>query len=391
MDMAGLRTGSRAVSLRRRPVCRGAAPGHRRRRRDQRTHRRPAWRGGLVCRFGPDQRPDRHHRNDRRLFDHARPPRLDCRHARGSGCRRRASRGDRAFGYPRTRSSLRAHGRSDGLRPERLPRPACLPPPTCGGARERALVDAGEAAGAEGADGTAAAPGSCSRQCTDHRSRRRIGRVPGCPRDRRGRGAARRAARAGRGRCRRSRPDFVVRSRLRHDPCRFPGARPGSCRRRAPAPRGIPADRVDPVAAGTGRAPRTARRRAGPRHDADNVPGTPTIGDTGVEPSRRRHGGSRRGGSRPPLSLGGDRTHRSAAARRGAWSRGSAGLHRPKRGGAVDVSRRLPDSRALTRARGTRSCGLGGCDLAAPFEPAVIRPAGGPWGATYHLWRCASI
>jgi hypothetical protein len=392
MDMAGLRTGPRAVSIRGRPVCCGAAPGHRRRRRDQRSNRRAAWRGGLLCRLGPDQRPDRHDRDSGRVFGHRRPPRLDHRHARCSGRRRRAPRGDRALRHPRTCRSLRAHGRSDDLRPERLPRPARLPASACGGARERALVVAGEAARADGDVGAAPVSGSCSRQYSADRSRPRIGSAACNHRDGRSRDGIGRPARAGRGRCRRSRPGCVVRSRLRGDPCRPTSAGRGSCRCRASAAGGIPADRLDPLAAGTSRKARTARRRAGLRPVPDGGPGTPTVGPVGVEPSRRPQGGSRRGHARPAPSLGDDRARRSAASRRGTRFRRSAGLHTPERGAgaASDDSRRLSGSHVAARARDPRSRGFGGCDPATPPGPAVAGAQGGPWGATYHLWRCAS-
>jgi hypothetical protein len=280
------------------------------------------------------------------------------------------------------------HGRSDDLRPERLPRPARLPASACGGARERALVVAGEAARAEGENGDGAAPGSCSRQRTCDRARPRLGPAACDQRDCCGRDAAGRAARAGRGRARRARSGSV-RSRFRCDPHRSPGAarRPSRCR--ASAARAFPADRVDPIAAGTCSAARPARRRAGRLPVPDGAPGTPAVAAAGVECSRRPQGGSGRGRSRPAPPVGADRARRPANRRRGSGPRRSAGLRPPERGGGGGDRRRLSYSRAA-RARGPRSRGFGRCDPAAPRGSAVVGPAGGPWGATYHLWRCAS-
>jgi hypothetical protein len=392
MDMAGLRTGPRAVPIRGRPLCRGAAPGHRRRRRDQRSNRRAAWRGGLLCRLGPDQRPDRHDRDSGRVFGHPRPPRVDHRHARGSGRRRRDPRGDRALRHPRTCRCLRAHGRPDDHRPERLPRPARLPASACGGARERALLVAGEATRADGEGSAAAVSGSCSCEYAGDCSRPRIGSAACHHRDGRGRDGVGRAARAGRGRRRRSRPGDVVNSRLGGGSCCPPGAGRASCRRRASAAGGIPPDHVDPLTAGTRCKAKTARRRAGLRPVPDGGPGTPTVGSAGVEPSRRPQDGSRRGHGRAAPSLGDDRARRSTPSRRRARSLRSAGHSAEERGAgaAGDDTHRVSDSHAGARARGARSRGFGDCDLATPPGPTIGGAQGGPRGATYHLWRCAS-
>ncbi len=387
--MACLRHGCGDVSLRQRPICRGAAPGYRRRRRDQRADPRPTWWAGLICRLGPGQRSVDHDRDTRRLFGHPRPPRLDRGLARGSHRRRRTRRRDRPLGYGRAHSSLRAHGHSDDLRPEWVPRPVGFPAGTRDRARERALLDAGTAAGADDQDGIAAAPTSRTCRSADDGSRTRAGSGARDSRDCRGGGAANRPTRAHRRR-RRVRPSIVVRSRLRRDACHCPAPGRPSVPRRAAAEGDLAEDRVDPNAE-TGRASRSGRRFVGPDLARGRSAGTAHVGaaedESRLDPPRGRPP-SRRG---PAAVLGADCLNCSAGARRRPRPRRSAGLLDSKPGAARDGGCTLPESHAPARTRHPRNSGPGRRRRpAAPTDPTVICLAGGPWGATYHLWRCAS-